>query len=290
MATIVTWRNLVLTAATGHRIESVEGWESLPSARYDKQPRARAHGTHRSPVYADERVVTVTGECHSLAERDALLLQLQAGMTFTDEDGDEEPLTISLGGRTLTAWAQLLRCDPVVAVGSWNVGQIRWVAQWRCPDPLRYGPERPPATTGLPTTGGGLTYPLTYPLTYGTAGATGQITLSNAGTADAPIVFEVNGGTTTGLEGFEISAAGRRITYPMTTPPGQPVVIDTGAGTVLVEGTADRRGELTYADWLLVPRADPYTGQPGTLAVQFTSMGGYDADALLSAWVRDTYW
>jgi hypothetical protein len=53
---------------------------------------------------------------------------------------------------------------------------------------------------------------------------------------------------------------------------------------VLAEGSADRRGELTVADWLLVPAGT-------ALTCQFTSLGGaYDPYARLTGVVRPTYW
>lgn len=280
VTTSVAWRNLTLGTAPGDSIVSIEGWEELPTARYDNVQRARAHGSHPSPVWSDQRLVTVTGTSYSPTQRDALLQTLQSGMGFGD--GGEEPLTVTLAGRTLTASGQLLRCSPAVAAGTWNINLLGWVAQWRCTDPFRYGPPQS-ATTGLPTAGGGLAYPLAYPLDYGAAGASGQITLTNPGTAAAGIVFTVTGPL---LGGFEVSAAGGRITYPTPVPAGQTITIDTAAGTVLAEGTADRRGELTNADWLLIPKAS----DGGSLTVQFTSLGGYDPAAQLTATWKATYW
>lgn len=274
--TSVVWRDLSLAtgATTPYRIVSLEGWSQRPAARYDKQLRSRAHGAHSSPVWADERIVTVEGRCAAEEERDALFLALDQRFTF---DGGEEPLTVSIAGRTLTAAAQLLRYDPIMVAGQWGVGRFGWIAQWRCPDPLRYGPVQP-ASTGLPTSGGGLVYPLTYGLSYGAAGNPGQIVLANDGTADAPILFTV---TPPAAGGFEISAAGQRLTYPVTT--AETLTIDTGAGTVLAQGTADRRANLTNADWIQVPAG-------GSITVQFTSLGAYDGAATLAASWRSASW
>lgn len=275
--TSALWRGLLLGAGSLYRIRALDGWEELPAPRYDKTPRARAHGTHSSAVWADERIVTVEGWCWTAAERDQMLAALQATMTF---DGGEEPLTITAAGRTLTAQAQLLAARPQLLRGEWGVGRFGWLAQWRCPNPLRHGPAQT-ATTGLPTSGGGLTYPLAYPLGYGTGGNPGRLTLTNPGTAAASIVFVVSGPL---AGGFELSASGMRLRYPVTVPAGQPVTIDTAAGTVTVEnGTADRRGNLTVADWMQVP--------PGaSLTVQFTALGAYDPAASLSATIRPAYW
>ena len=280
-STAVLWRDL--TMATGpsatYRITSLEGWEGLPAPRYDKLNRTRGHGSHSSPVWADERVVTVEGRSWDQENRDQVLWELQSRMTF---DGGEEPLTVTAAGRTLTAAAQLLRCDPVMVAQDWGIGRFGWIAQWRCPDPLRYGLPGAPLSTGLPTSSGGLTYPLVYPLTYGVAGNSGRITIPNPGSAPASIVFDVSGPLPAG---FELSSGSQRLVYPVAVPAGQVITIDTAAGSVVAEGTADRRGNLTVADWLQVP--------PGSaLAVQFSSLGGaYDAAATVTvAAPRGAYW
>jgi hypothetical protein len=279
--TTVAWRGLTMATGqdTGFRILTVEGWEELPAPRYEKTPRSRAHGAHPSRVWADERIVTVTGFCWSAADRDAMLSELQAGLVF---GADEEPLTVTAAGRTLTASAQLLAARQALLRGEWGIGRFGWVAQWRCPDPLRYGPAQPSQSVGLPTSGGGLAYPLAYDLDYGAAGEDGSLTLTNPGTAPAPVVMEVRGP----LErGFEVSAGGQRLRYPVPIPAGQVIRIDTGAGTVLVEGTADRRTNLTIADWMQVPAL-------GSLTLQLTSLGGaYDAAAGLTVpSFRGAYW
>ena len=279
--TVVDWRDLSLGAGTFYRVTSVEGWEELPPTRYDKQTRTRGHGAHPSPVWADERIVTVSGRCFSTADRDQVLIDLMARMTL---DGGEEPLTITLAGRTLTASAQLLRAAPTLTAGQWGVGRFGWSAQWRCPDPLRYGPAQPEQSTRLPTFGGGLAWPIFAAdgtLDWGAPGNPGQITLTNPGSADAPIQAKVVGAVP---GGFEISADGDRITYPVDVPAGQTIYLDTGDGTVMVEGTADRRTNLTRADWLTVPAR-------GSLTLQFTGLGAYDPTArLIVPGFQEVHW
>lgn len=289
--TSAAWRGLTLGAGSRYRVLTVEGWEELPPARYDKQGRASAHGSHPSRRFADERIVTVTGYCWTATERDEMLAGMQAELVYDDDD---DPLAVTLAGRTLTAHAQLLAARQMVLRGEWGIGRFGWLIQWRCANPLRYGASRT-VTTPLPAPGGGLLYNLystSGKLDYGAPGTTGRITLTNPGTADAAVLFAVRGALP---EGYELSGAGQRIRSPKPVPAGQVIEIDTAAGTVLVEGTASRRGDLTVADWMLVPRAtrDRVTGvvTPGSLEVQFTSLGGpRDPGALLTATVTETYW
>lgn len=289
--TSLLWRDLTL--ATGrdapYRIHTLEGWEDRPPARYDKQPRSRGHGTHRSTLYSDERTVTVEGWCHSAEERDELLFGLQAVGAYAEDD-DTEPLTVTAAGRTLWAGGQLLEARPMLTRGQWGIGRFGWLLQWRCPDPLRYGAARTSEPVGLPTAGGGLTYPLSYPLSYGAAGSTGRVTLTNAGTAPAPVVLAVRGDLPGGVE-LSSAATGERLTYVAPIPGAQVVEFDTAAGTVLVEGTSSRRAALTAADWLHVPARDRRTGEAGELTVQLTSLSTVTAGgAQLTATTQDTYW
>jgi Phage tail protein len=271
--TEITWRGLTLGGDSPYVVQSVSGWDDLPEVRSLSAARARGHGEHVGDQFGGARIVTVEGKVAGGA-RDELVRALQDAAPVSS---DLEPLTVNMFGRHLTAGARVVRRALTVGL-TYGVGETPFALQWRCPDPLRYGPART-ASTGLPTSGTGLAYPLTYPLDYGTLGNPGQITLANEGTADAPVVFDVTGP----LGGFEISAGGRRITYPTAVPAGQTVTVDTGAGTVVVEGTSSRRAHLTAADWLHVPAGT-------ALTVQFTSLGGTDPAATLTARWSAAYW
>lgn len=275
----LTWRGLTLGGDTSpHRVQRIQGWEDLPAVRDLDEARARAHGDHQGEQWSAGRAVTVEGvTVDYTGNLDALLLQLEAAAPLLPKTLDD--LTIASRGRVLTAGGRVVRRQIPEDVKNGAVS-FPWALQWTFPDPLRYGPART-LSTGLPVAGGGLAYPLAYPLDYGAAGTSGQITLANGGTADAPIVFVVTGPLPSG---FEVSASGSRITYPVAVPAGQVITVDTGAGSILVEGTSDRRADLTSADWLLVPAG-------GSLTVQFTSLGGaYDPAATLTSTWREAYW
>lgn len=272
-----TWRGLTIGGDGGaHRIQRIQGWEDLPGVRDMDVERPRAHGDFPGEQWAAGRAVTIEGV--SVGDNlDALLLELQAATSLLSATMSD--LTITSHGRTLTATGAVVRRQMPEDVKN---GQraFPWALQWQCPDPLRYA-AAVTVSTGLPAAGGGLVYPLTDPLDYGTPGETGQRTLINGGTADAPLLFVVTGPLPSG---FEISAAGQRITYPVAVPAGQVITIDTAAGALLVEGTSDRRSDLTSADWLVVPAGS-------TLTVQFTSLGGaYDPAATLTATVKAAVW
>jgi hypothetical protein len=273
----ITWRGLTIGGDSDVDVHSITGWDDLDAVddRLD-EPRARGHGDHPGELYSRARIVTARGEILTRSARDQLALAVQAATPVASSAGE---LAVTTFGRRLTAGARLIRRS-VPVEDDYASGRVPFTLQWKCPDPLRYGPELS-AETGLPTSGTGLTYPLAYPLDYGTPGATGRITLANDGTADAGIQLAVRGALP---EGWEVSAGGDRLRYPTPVPAGQVIDIDTDTGSVLVEGTADRRGELTIADWILVPAG-------GEVTLQFTSLGGaYDPAARLTARWKPASW
>lgn len=272
----ITWGGLTLGGDGPYVVQGVTGWDELPELASLDTPRTRGHGDHIGAQYARARIVTVEGKVADLERRDTLVRALQRA---TSVSSDVQDLTVSMFGEQLTAGARIARRS-VTSGLNYGVGEVPFALQWRCPDPLRYGP---PVTvsTGLPTAGGGLTYPLAYPFDYGAAGNPGQLVLTNEGTADAPIVFDVTGWLPLG---FELSSSVGRLTYPQAVPEGQTVTIDTATGSVVVEGTADRRSVLTNADWLQVPAG-------GSLTVQFTSLwAGDQPSAHAAATYREAHW
>jgi hypothetical protein len=277
----VTWRGLTLGGPGNgpYHVEEITGWDDWPETTNLGQARTRGHGDFPGEQYARARIVTVSGTISSRQARDHLAQLL---LDDTPVTSDVEDLAIETFGRPLTAGAQLVRRSLPVAL-DYASGSVPFALQWRCPDPLRYGPEKR-ASTGLPTPGTGLQFPLFAGggLDFGSLGASGQMTLTNDGSADAGVVFGVVFGET--HPGFELSAAGQRITYSAPVPARQTITVDTDAGTVVAEGTADRGSELTAADWLTVPRR-------GSLTVQFTSLGGIvDTVALATARWKDAHW
>jgi len=276
--TAITWRGLTIGGGGNYHVEELTGWDDLPDITSYDQPQARGHGDHTGDQFARSRIVTASGTIASPAARDALALALSAASPVTSALDD---LTVQTFGRVLTSSARVIRRSLPVNV-DYAAGVVPFALQWKCPDPLRYGPAQTAGPIGLPTPGGGLAYPLAYPLDYGTAGTLGMASLTNVGTADTSVLFTVTGALSSG---FEISSAdGQRLTYPAPLFSGDVLTLDTATGAVLLGGTADRRNSLTVADWMQVPAG-------GSLSVRFSSLGGaFDASATLTAMIRPAYW
>jgi hypothetical protein len=268
--TAVTWGGITVGGGGDYHVEEITGWDDLPDITSYDQARSRGHGDHTGSQFARARIVTVSGSIASPSARNALARTLIGASTV--ETDLLEDLTIETFGQALTASARLIRRSLPVG-DNYAAGSVPFALQWKCPDPLRYAAPQPPISTGLPTSAGGLAYPLVYGLTYGAAGTPGQVTLTNTGTAAAPFVAMVTGSLPSG---FEVSSGGQRIRYETVVSAGETLTIDTGEGTVLAQGTADRRANLTVADWIQVPPLS-------TITLQFTSLGGtFDPAATLT--------
>jgi hypothetical protein len=286
--TNLTWRGLTIggTRLSRHWMSSLEGWEDLPGTRHDSMARPSGHGAFGAPVWSDERVVVVTGGCSTPAERDDLLRELQSVMTLTGSALPED-LTIEHAGRTLTAGATLTRFRPSMAY--WSSGHFGWAAEWVCSDPLRYG-DPLALSTGFAVAQGGLEYDLYTDgagtdlgwLDYGEASATGRVALYNPGTADVPVTIQVDGPIPG--EGFDVIqvGAGRRLTFTGPVAVGSSLVLDGATGAVVIDGTADRAGQLTWRDWPIVPAG-------GSIELLFSPRGSR-SEAVMTAVMRPGWW
>lgn len=286
--TSLMWRGLTVTGShsSRHQLLSLDGWEDLPLVRDVSARRPDGHGRFSGAHWAEERIVVVTGSHVVLDQRDQILAELHDVMALTGS-ALSEPLTIEHAGRSLTADAQLTRFQ-IRNTAAWGTGHFTWAAEWRCPDPLRYG-EVVSATTGFPVAVGGLEYPLytdgtdtTGWLDYGEASTTGRVTLTNPGTADTWPQFQIAGPVP--AAGFDIVAvgSGRRLRFEGAVPSGSALVLDAATGTAVIDGVADRGGLLTWRDWTPVPAR-------GSAEFAFIPLGASSA-AVLTASARPAYW
>lgn len=284
---VITWRDVTLygTAGPGRlTFATLDGWEDLPDPRQESTARPQAHGRFDAPVFGDARRVLASGRCSTPAERDAVLVELQASFNFNAPD--ELPLIITLAGRTLTSYARLTRFKPTS--DAWGAGFFGWAAEWVCSDPLRYA-AAVSVSTSFPALAGGLEFDLftdgttdTGVLEFGVASTAGRVVVTNDGNADVWPQFEIAGPVP--VEGFElvVVGTGERLRYTGDVPAGSRLVLDSGTGVVSIDGYADRSGLLTVRDWFAIPPG-------GSVEIVFVPLGASSA-ATLSATVSPGFW
>ena len=145
-------------------------------------------------------------------------------------------------------------------------------------DPMIRGAERT-ATTGAPSSVGGLTWPTTWPATWSAAVTSGVIRLANDGSQPSSVLWRIDGPIT---DPYLIDIdTGAALRTTLTLQAGQWLTIDTATHRVLANGdpNASRRDRL-YGEW--------FDARPGTQQVQF---GGSSPGpgALLTATYRPTW-
>lgn len=151
-------------------------------------------------------------------------------------------------------------------------------------DPVRYG-DAVTVSTGLPTPGGGLEYPLGDPdgaLYYGANGGLGRVTAVNTGTADTWPKFTVTGALDDGfiIRNLDLNLSLR---YDRIVPAGTTVVIDTRTGEVLIDGVSDASTYLTTAEFFSIPAG-------GSPEIQFSSIGASSGTPSMSVEHRSGWW
>lgn len=246
-------------------VDNADAWWTSAGVSQQLLDRVTGDGVWAGPVRRGGKVIPLRGVCYCP--------DLPARVTGTDlwqavcSDGEQlyELEVTDVDGTRDSAFVQLA-VAPFARVGTdlaFEFGITLF-----CPDGVRIGEEQS-ASTGLPANGGGLTYPLTYPLDYGATGSTGQVSVTNTGTAATPVLYVVEGPLP---DGFEVSSDGVRHRYLAEVGAGQSITVDSADGTVLLDGSSDRRANLIVDDWFTVP-----AGQSKTF--QFTAIDGSTAPA-----------
>lgn len=153
--------------------------------------------------------------------------------------------------------------------------------QLKASDPVLYGPEPTGLVTGFPVQVGGLQHPLFTNgggvdlgyLDYGAAPVAGRLVVANAGTADVAPRYDVVGPVP--AQGFSIvrTDTGAQLTFEGPLAAGAHLVLDAADGAAIVDGTADRGGQLTYRDFWAV-------GPGESVELAFLNLGAWSAAQL----------
>jgi hypothetical protein len=204
---------------------------------------------------------------------------LMAAFAPVGETAEDLELRYGLGGSEYVMFGRPRMVDP--DTGAISSGKSATRAAFVATDPLIYSGQEVTAQLGLPSFTGGLTVPVQAPFTVDGVLVGGKVTVENEGTADTPLALRVDG---------PVSAP--RVTLQRPVGPaqtlsvlfdlgaGQWLDIDTGAHTVLLNGTANRRGQVAGVFPIL---------PPGVSTLRFQAAAFHD-DAELTARWRHAWW
>jgi len=275
---------LLMGPGTPYGVTGFSGFLDLSGVRAPFTPRARAHGGYTEPIYGSGAVLDIEIDISATTAttfNDAVLA-LEAWHKPQDST---RPLWWRLPGHPLlTMQVQALRRSIPVDVAYQFGLVVKAAVQYYAPDPLKYAPTLT-ASTGLPTSGGGLAYPLVYPLNYGTPGNTGHVVCSNPGSAAVSPVLTIVGPIDS--QGFQVVSVeeGLTTTYAGSVGAADVFVIDTRTGVASLNGSPRY---VTYSLMPTIPAA--VGGVPGVRTFAFAAIGAYSALASLSASFAPGYW
>lgn len=264
----------------GFHLSKLVGWYDAPAARYDADDRPQGDGKFRQKrVYRSARVVSVEGSWTGTTLEDAYRARRQ--LAAVQADGGESSFTVTdpLGA---TSSSVSLTTAPTADDGLFQPF-FKFAFDVVAPDPVKYGPAQS-ASTAVPTPSSGLVWPLgsTSPyFNWGTAGNTGQVSLTNAGTAQSWPTLTVTGGLS---GGFILTwvPTGDQLVYSGAIPDGSSVNLNSRTGRATMNGASDVTGFLTTSNWWSLA-----AGQTGL--VQFTPVGTQAGTPTLTGAVAPGY-
>jgi hypothetical protein len=268
-----------LQPGTNQVVTDIKGWHGSAGIRRKSTPKLWQHGIFPERGWKTERVISLQGhistatrgEAADLCDSLAAILGDGTFGTFTVDDADQ-------GLRT--AEVQL---DGPVEIG-WDSGtEIDVTVDMVAPDPRKYGPLQS-FTTGASMPGGGLDNDPslfnneTDVLDFGEGGTSGTITIINAGKAPAAVAFEAQGYWPDEIIITEVGT-GRRLRYILPNLIEDTLYLDGAAGTVMLNGVADRSEYLVERGWPVL--------NPGTNTYLFEAP---DASVILTARAASAWW
>lgn len=256
-------------------VTSEQGWTSTPPLRVTLADRPERHGAFDAPSYRGPRVITLEGtavapdRAAKESAKDRLAAVLADGSTLL-------PLVVTEPHGIRRA---LVRLTAETKIADRKAGAFEFSLTMTAPDPLRYSHGLNTAACPLPSSSGGLAFPLSFPLDFGAGSSGGRLLLQNQGTVPTWPVWRISGPCVEPV--IANTATGEELAFGLALQDGEFLVIDTDARSVLLQGTASRRSSL-------LPGSDWFALRPGTTPVLFRARD-YDPVARLSAEWRDAW-
>ncbi len=247
-----------------------DGWESGTGTGV--QQRTAADGSWVTDLFAGPRLIHIDGSINA-ESWDAVTRawdRLLAQVPFRKP----EPMVVSTGEGTVADQTADIRQEGKPILRDRFATRATFSLSLLAPDPRKYANALQTLNLVLPSSTGGLVWPVTYPVTWSGVTTNSTATVMNAGTWDSPPLLTVTGPCPpcriTNL------TTGQSLRVLEAVPAGQSLVIDVAAGTATVGGQSRR---VLGSWWHLAP---------GENTIAF-SADGYDAAAGLSVAFRSAW-
>lgn len=275
------FRDLLMGGATEFNILEISGLLSMPEIVSADQSRLRRHGLRAGDDFLAGRSITVRLEVYGSDEA-AFTTAIQNLKTALRPGIDEAPLVFQLpsvgGGAKVRVNARVRNVDwPVTLNHFFRKDEI--LVEFYSTDPRLYANAISSDSATLPTAGGGLTFDATADFSFGATSTGGELTLTNAGAWQTPVVFRIDGPVQTPR--IIHNGLNQELELDLTVATGDYILLDSESRTVLLNGTASRYSDLTSdSRW--------FDLEPGDNQISFrgaTTAAGSLAATWRSAWV-----
>jgi hypothetical protein len=263
-------------AGVAWSLQTLEGWDSA-EVRSEYTDREADHGAWASPVYFGSRPITLTGTATApdrTTLEDALeRLRIAAALDDTTlvvyELAQPKQATVRRSGKPLVAYV-------TDRIATYSV-------MVTAADPRRYSTTLQTATTGLPSTTGGVTLPATLSWTLSSTTISGEIDAYNNGTFETRPLLTITGPVLAPRVYCQMpDGSVKFLNFSQDLLTGDVLTIDTDAHTVTLNGNVSRRRFMSTPNgWPTIPAAS-------TVSFLFKS-GGYNSTATLTATWRSAW-
>jgi hypothetical protein len=277
------YKGLLLGAYTPFEAQEITGLDSLPNVRSGSVDRFGQHGGVGGRHYQDTRIIHATwdiydglGDAEFALRRD----ELQEAFAVIEDPTAFAPFVYQHPGRTkMRVYCRPVdRVTPTDRMFSLRYGKVD--VRFEATDPWIYSNTEKSLNASVGVTTGGLHFPLDFPLAFGSGSSGGSAPAVNLGTAPAPWTATVTG-STPNPKIYHLESGKFLEMTGLTVVPGDTLEFNSKERSILLNGTASRRGLLTAAStW--------FSLQPGSNTIQFSS-SGVTTGSLTFRW-RDTYW
>jgi hypothetical protein len=268
------WGNVRDTYGVEWVVESEAGWSGGAPPRNDLEDRAGEHGAHDAATLYGPRVIDLAGT--ALAPDRLTMLDAKDRLAAVLDPRVLGVLEVTEAH--LVRHAHVRHASEPKAADV-NSRSFRWSLQLVAPDPLRYARAGTTVATLEPDLPGGLIPPITPPVMLAQVSAGGLASVTNAGNHDSLPLLTITGPVTDPT--VENITTGERARLQLTVAAGDTLELDSRNRSVLLNGTANRRGALLAGS--AFPRIIP-----GVNAIRFSGSAGAGGSKLTvthrSAW------
>lgn len=276
-ATLASIGDLAFTAMEDSGVlwvlEDLQGWGS-PKPTLNVVQRVRSDGGWAGNSYLTPRVVTLAGTvlCPLSSQLEDAIDRLNAAVSLT-------PTTLTVWKDGVPRTASVRRQDEVL-VNQIGDRAASWSIQVVASDPRKYAAATS-VSAGLPSSSGGMTWPVTWPLTWTGVTNSGVISIANAGNTRAPVTLRISGPVSGPIVTHIGSGLQLVFSSSLTLLAGEYIDVDMEARSVLAQGQASRSGYVTSRGW--------FSADPGVNQYAFQAQA-YNSAALLTVTVPSGAW